>query len=101
MALIWANEIHIDASLKENPILPLIIAHEKKHFEYLIPVTLKSISRLQLFKIVVKNNLWDFCSCTKLGYLLAKQEGFKGVFMYFAPIVAIIVVGILGYFKVI
>jgi len=34
ICLFWLNEIHIDEKWKNHPILPDIIRHEKKHYEF-------------------------------------------------------------------
>ena len=83
LCLYWIDEIHIDESLKDSPILDDIITHELKHY-FLIQKILKA-RKEKTIKSVFKsmalmffNNLWDLYDCLRieLKYYIIKLKRF-------------------------
>jgi hypothetical protein len=76
MCLPWIDEIHIDESHRNSPILNDIIKHEKKH--YLLYQKMRSSeSSWKVFLLREYNTWWDLYDCTRLDFLQYYRQPFS------------------------
>ena len=84
--LYWINEIHIDETFKDSPILDDIIKHEMKHYQ-IVQKILKTKSKFKRILLLLYNNIFDFIDCVKLDLLymrtLSKKELIKNEDIWF------------------
>ena len=66
VCLFWINEIHIDESFKNSPVLDDIIRHEMKHWEIFHKAAASNFFKRKL--LLLYNNVWDVFSCTKIEF---------------------------------
>jgi len=68
ICLYWIDEIHIDESLKNSPILNDIIRHEIKHYHIIKKIiTLhKQGRRQEAFILKIYNNTWDILDSLRI-----------------------------------
>ena len=68
ICLYWINEIHIDSSYKDSPLLKDIIKHEMKHYKLLREATkaLREKRILKAFVLIMYNDIFDIIDGLKI-----------------------------------
>jgi len=86
ICLFWIDEIHIDEKWKNHPILPDIIRHEKKHYEFYQKM-INSKSKLSKIYWFIRNEVFEIYDRIRLDlklvflYLLKLKRKLKGDFV--------------------
>jgi len=65
ICLFWIDEIHIDEKWKDHQILPDIIKHEKKHYEFYQKM-INSKTKISKIYWYIRNELFDIYDCIRL-----------------------------------
>ena len=64
ICLFWIDEIHVDESLKDHPLIDDIIQHEVKHY-HIIKRMLNCNSEWKRSLLMFYNNIWDLYDCLR------------------------------------
>jgi len=71
ICLYWINEVHIDETVKSDPLLEDILRHEVRHYA-IITKALRQSSELKKGLLLLYNNIWNFFDCLRITLKRAK-----------------------------